>query len=105
VLENAMQTATYIPQAPADLEADGLFAALDQRVIDGGTARWTAFVLGIYSDGLDRWIQVASGPETTTKILLRMSRRATAEHAAAALQRTQDAIASAPPVVDVMRLR
>ena len=100
-----MQTATYIPQAaPTDIEADGLFAALDQRVIDDGIARWTAFVLGIYSDGRDRWIQVASGAGTTTKVLLRMSRRATAEHAAAALQRTQ-ATGCEPPVVDVMRLR
>jgi hypothetical protein len=101
-----MQTATYIPHpAAADIEADGLFAALDQRVIDDGIARWTAFVLGIYSDGRDRWIQVASGPETTTKVLLRMSRRATAEHAAAALQRTQETRVFEPPVVDVMRLR
>src|SRR5688572_16743709 len=100
-----MQTATYIPHAAAaDLEADGLFAALDQRVIDDGIARWTAFVLGIYSDGRDRWIQVASGPGTTTKVLLRMSRRATAEHAAAALQRAQSTVCE-PPVVDVMRLR
>ena len=101
-----MQTATYIPHpAAADLEADGLFAALDQRVIGDGIARWTAFVLGIYSDGRDRWIQVAAGPETTTKVLLRMSRRATAEHAAAALQRAQETRACEPPVVDVMRLR
>jgi hypothetical protein len=101
-----MQTATYIPHTAAgDLEADGLFAALDQRVIGDGIARWTAFVLGIYSDGRDRWIQVASGPETTTKILLRMSRRATAEHAAAALQRAQEADVYEPPVVDVMRVR
>lgn len=99
-----MQTATYIPHAAGDIEADGLFAALDQRVIDDGIARWTAFVLGIYSDGRDRWIQVASGPGTTTKILLRMSRRATAEHAAAALQRAREATCE-PPVVDVMRLR
>jgi hypothetical protein len=101
-----MQTATYIPQgATTDIEADGLFAALDQRVIDEGGARWTAFVLGIHSDGRDRWIQVASGPETTTTVLLRMSRRATAEHAAAALQQAQQASVCEPPVIDVMRLR
>ena len=100
-----MQTATCLPPGASDLDADGLFAALDQRVIDDGIARWTAFVLGIYSDGRDRWIQVASGPGTTTKILLRMSRRATAEHAAAALQRAQEATVYEPPVVDVMRVR
>ena len=101
-----MQTATSIPHADAsDFEADGLFAALDQRVIDDGIARWTAFVLGIYNDGRDRWIQVASGPQTTTKVLLRMSRRATAEHAAAALQRAQEPHICEPAVVDVMRLR
>lgn len=98
-----MQTATYIQQV-ADHESDGLFAALDQRVIDDGLSRWTAFVLGIYHDGRDRWIQVASGPGTTTKILLRMSRRATAEHAAAALERALAASECAPPVVDVMRV-
>jgi hypothetical protein len=99
-----MQTATYIQQSPADHESDGLFAALDQRVIDDGVSRWTAFVLGIYNDGRDRWIQVASGAGTTTKILLRMSRRATAEHAAAALGRALSASECAPPVVDVMRV-
>ena len=101
-----MQTATSIPHtATADVESDGLFAALDQRVIDDGIARWTAFVLGIHTDGRDRWIQVASGPETTTRVLLRMSRRATAEHAAAALQRAMEADVYQPSVVDVMRLR
>jgi hypothetical protein len=101
-----MQTATYVPHAAvAEIDADGLFAALDQRVIDDGIARWTAFVLGIYTDGRDRWIQVASGPAATTKILLRMSRRATAEHAAAALQRAQEATVTEPSIVDVMRVR
>ena len=98
-----MQTATLLQHS--DLDADGLFAALDQRVIDNGIARWTAFVLGIFSDGRDRWIQVASAPETTTKVLLRMSRRATAEHAAAALERAKALDACQPPVVDVMRVR
>ena len=98
-----MQTAPYSP-AVTDSEADGLFAALDQRVIGDGIARWTAFVLGIYNDGVDRWIQVATGPGTTTKILLRMSRRATAEHAAVALQSAGEN-ACHPPIVDVMRLR
>lgn len=99
-----MQTATYIQQPVSELDADGLFAALDQRVIDDGFARWTAFVLGIYSDGRDRWIQVASGPETTTKVLLRMSWRATAEHAAAALARVRALNPCEPPVLDVMRV-
>ena len=101
-----MQTATSTPPpVAADLDADGLFAALDQRVIDDGIGHWTAFVLGIYNDGRDRWIQVASGPQTTTKVLLRMSRRATAEHAAAALRRAHESHICEPPVVDVMRLR
>jgi hypothetical protein len=99
-----MQTATVTPQPAADFEADGLFAALDQRVIGHGNDCWTAFIVGIYNDGRDRWVQVTSGPGRATATILRMSRRATAAHAAAALERLQAATECEPPVIDVMRV-
>src|SRR5688572_15025600 len=66
-------------------EADALFAAIDHQVIGHGAERWVASVLRIHADERDWWIDVATAADPSVSVVLRVSRRATAVHAVAAL--------------------
>ena len=66
-------------------EADALFAAIDQQVIARGNEQWLASVLRIHADERDWWIDVATAADASVSVVLRVSRRATAAHAVAAL--------------------
>jgi hypothetical protein len=86
-------------------EADALFAALDHRVIGEGVESWVAEVLRIHHDGRDWWIDVASATDASVDVVLRLSRRATAAHAIAALQEWQPVEEQHTRIIDVMRCR
>jgi hypothetical protein len=64
---------------------EGLASALDLQVVGSGADRWTVHVLGVHSDGFTLWIQIATGPEADDSVTLKLSARATARHALAAL--------------------
>jgi hypothetical protein len=86
-------------------EAESWFAALDQRVIGRGHARWVASVLRVHGDRRNWWIDVASAANPSANVVLRLSRRATVFHAVAALRRCRPRTESCAPVIDVMQVR
>jgi hypothetical protein len=84
---------------------DSLFAQLDGRYISTGLAMWSLRVLGIHTRGGEFWVQCAAPDGAAPGPLLRLSARATAQHALAALE----AWAALPQLcrpdtVDVMRV-
>jgi hypothetical protein len=62
-----------------------LASALDLQTVGNGANRWTVRVLGVHSDGRTLWIQIATGLEADDSVTLKVSSRATARHALAAL--------------------
>jgi hypothetical protein len=82
--------------------AQALAAAVDEHLVNGPQP-WMVHVLGVYSDDRDVWLQVAPADNAAASIVLRLSRRATAAHALASLERDAPATASFPRILHVMR--
>lgn len=99
----AMGIKAVAPDRLALSDADQLFATLDRRVIGEDVDRWVAAVLRIYGDEQDWWIDVATTTDASVSVVLRLSRRATAAHALAALHEWRPSHGSPVRVVNVMR--
>ena len=98
-----MRLAESVPADAPDLTlAEALAAAVDQHVV-AGPQPWTVYVLGVYSEGPDVWMQIAPGDDGTGSIVLRLSRRATPAHALASLARTLPPPDRFPRILHVMR--
>ena len=98
-----MGTEACAPDRTSLGEADELFAALDRRMIGEDVDSWVADVLRIHGDDRDWWIDVATASDASVSVVLRLSRRATATHAVAALREWRPGHGSPPRVVNVMR--
>jgi hypothetical protein len=83
-------------------EADALFAALDQAPMGDGADRWFAAVLRIYADERDWWVDVAASSDSSISVIVRLSRRASAVHAVAALRTWRPGSPSRPAILNVM---
>jgi hypothetical protein len=69
---------------------DLLFARLDRQRIPGRTFTWITEILGIFVEGSEAWVQVASEGRPSTSVLLRMSPRGSIARALTALEAWTD---------------
>ena len=84
---------------------DPLFADLDGRMVATGSEPWSVRVLGIHARGGEFWVQCSPPQGALSGPVLRLSGRATAQHAVAALEAwVALPPSSRPDMVDVMRV-
>jgi hypothetical protein len=83
-------------------DAPLLVAELEGRLFEADSNSWVARICGVYNDERTWWIQVANADDDTASVVLRCSRFATVEHAAAVLRRWRPTPAFSLRVMNVM---
>ena len=82
--------------------AKRLATALDLQTVGDDANQWTVYVLGVHSDGRTVWLQIAPSLDGRDSMILRLSLRATAQHALAALSALGRVQGHRRPIVPVM---
>src|SRR5215831_14326999 len=95
----AMRIHDPYPKWSDSSRIEQIVAALDRRPIVRGRNFWTAFVLGVHTDGHDWWIQLGSDEPSQAALLLRCPPGTTLDSVLAALDEWDPARAPSQSVI------